>query len=82
MVGTAAFVSASASTAAVALRVVIIPGNGCESLVGANWYLWMAERLRSEGHFAEVVAQTMPDPHAARRKIWLPFLLGALAVVN
>jgi len=69
MVGTAA-----------SLRVVIIPGNGCDSLVGANWYLWMADRLRSEGRFSAVTASVMPDPHAARRKIWLPFMLGALAV--
>ena len=66
--------------AGAAPRVVIVPGNGCDDLVGANWYLWMAERLRAEGHFSEVVARTMPDSHAARRKFWLPFMLGALAV--
>lgn len=59
-------------------RVVILPGNGCDDLVGANWYLWMAERLRAEGRFSEVVARTMPDPHMAKRKVWLPFIVGAL----
>ena len=56
------------------VRVVIVPGNGCDDLIGANWYLWMAERLRCEGRFAEVVAEVMPDPHKARRKVrprWL-----------
>lgn len=60
-------------------RVVILPGNGCDDLVGANWYLWMAERLRAEGRVSEVVARTMPDPHMAKRKVWLPFIVGALA---
>lgn len=41
-------------------------------------YAWLEKRLRDSGRFSEVVCKTMPDPHRARRKIWLPFMLTTL----
>ena len=60
------------------MRAIILPGNGCDDILSANWYSWLQERLQSEGRFSEVVCKTMPDPHRARRKIWLPFILKTL----
>ena len=60
------------------MRVVILPGNGCDDVRNANWYGWMASRLEKEGKFSEVVLQDMPDPLRARRSIWLPFMLTTL----
>ena len=60
------------------MRVVILPGNGCDDVRNANWYGWMASRLEREGKFSEVVLRDMPDPLRARRSIWLPFMLTTL----
>ena len=60
------------------MRCVIVPGNGCDDVFQSNWYSWLESRLRREGRFTEVVLKQMPDPLAARRKIWLPFLLSTL----
>jgi len=60
------------------MRVAIVPGNGCDDINQANWYAWLDKRLRDSGRFADVQCQTMPDPHKARRHIWLPFMLSAL----
>lgn len=60
------------------VRAVIVPGNGCDDILHANWYAWLQRRLLADGRFSEVVCQTMPDPHRARRSIWLPFLLSTL----
>lgn len=62
------------------MRLVIVPGNGCDDIMSANWYGWMQQRMQREAKFDEVVAQTMPDPNLARRQIWLPFMLSTLAV--
>ena len=61
------------------VRAIILPGNGCDDIMRANWYGWLHGRLEEEGRFSEVVCCTMPDPHRARRKIWLPFILNTLA---
>ena len=60
------------------MRIAIVPGNGCDDINSGNWYAWLDKRLRDSKRFDEVACQTMPDPHAARRKIWLPFMLGTL----
>ena len=58
-------------------RVVIVPGNGCSGNVrDANWYGWLEDTLKAEGHFDEVVLRNMPDPVMARESKWLPFLRG------
>ena len=64
------------------LRVAIVPGNGCDNIANANWYSWLAERLRASNRFSEVACRTMPDPHAARRSIWLPFMLSTLGCAD
>eukprot|EP01063_Lacrimia_lanifica_P025100 TRINITY_DN3288_c1_g2_i1.p1 TRINITY_DN3288_c1_g2~~TRINITY_DN3288_c1_g2_i1.p1 ORF type:complete len:217 (+),score=69.29 TRINITY_DN3288_c1_g2_i1:63-653(+) len=56
-----------------ATRVVILPGNGCTDVREANWYGWLEERLASDGRLRPVLEE-MPDPHRARRRIWLPFI--------
>ena len=60
------------------MRIVIVPGNGCDNILDANWYAWLDKRLRDCGQFDEVVCETMPDPHKARRSVWLPFMLSTL----
>ena len=60
------------------MRIVIVPGNGCDDINDANWYAWLDKKLRDSGRFSEVLCKTMPDPHRARRKIWLPFMLSTL----
>ena len=64
------------------MRVAIVPGNGCDDINSANWYAWLDKRLRDSGKFEEVACQTMPDPHRARRSVWLPFMLSALGCSN
>ena len=59
------------------MRIAIVPGNGCENINDGNWYAWLDKRLRDSGRFSEVACKTMPDPHKARRSIWLPFMLSA-----
>ena len=61
------------------MRIVIVPGNGCDNILDANWYAWLDKRLRDSGRFSEVKCETMPDPYKARRSIWLPFMLSTLA---
>ena len=63
---------------AAAMRIAIVPGNGCDNILDANWYAWLDKRLRDCGRFDEVMCQTMPDPHKARRSVWLPFMLSTL----
>jgi len=60
------------------MRIAIVPGNGCDDILSANWYGWLDGRLRESGRFSEVLCETMPDPHRARRHIWLPFMLSTL----
>ena len=64
------------------MRIAIVPGNGCDDINSANWYAWLDKRLRDSGKFEEVACQTMPDPHRARRSVWLPFMLSALGCSN
>ena len=62
------------------VRAVIVPGCGCkrQSVRSSNWYGWLEKRLLEDGRFSEVVLKDMPDPLAARRRIWLPFMLADL----
>ena len=60
------------------VRAVIVPGNGCDSVRDANWYAWLESRLGEAKIFDEVSMADMPDPHRARRAIWLPFILSTL----
>ena len=54
-----------------------MPGNGCDDILEGNWYAWLDKRLRDSKRFSDVACKTMPDPHKARRSIWLPFMLSA-----
>ena len=63
-------------------KCIILPGNGCEegTVRDSNWYGWAEDTIRETGLFDEVILRDMPDPYAAREKIWLPFIreeLGA-----
>eukprot|EP00040_Diaphanoeca_grandis_P044740 m.13416 g.13416 ORF g.13416 m.13416 type:complete len:220 (+) comp9721_c0_seq1:132-791(+) len=66
------------------VKVVIVPGNGGGDVYDCNWY-GKAHEVLSE--FAaqqpapvKVVLKNMPDPHKAREKIWVPFMLNDLGV--
>merc|ERR1711862_95446 len=61
----------------VAVRVVILPGNGCVNIRQANWYGWLYDKLVD--HYKEVIdfsckCENMPDPFTAKESIWLPFI--------
>ena len=62
------------------VRAVIVPGCGCkrQSVRSSCWYGWLEKRLLKDGRFSEVVLKDMPDPLAAKRRIWLPFMLANL----
>lgn len=57
-------------------RIVIVPGMGCTPVRECNWYAWLQEKLQNDG-FA-VTLEDMPDPHAARESIWVPFIRDTL----
>jgi surfactin synthase thioesterase subunit len=62
------------------LRAVIVPGNGAGNVRMSNFYGWLADELSRDPTFDEVLLRDMPDPNAARRKIWVPFMLEELKV--
>ena len=51
------------------LRAVIVPGNGGGDTLNANFYGWLAKKLRQHPLFGEVELRDMPDPERARRQI-------------
>ena len=63
-----------------ALKVVIVPGNGCSSNIrGCNWYGWMQDRLSERPDlFSSVALTVMPDPFEAKQSIWVPYILNEL----
>lgn len=52
-----------------AMRVAIVPGNGCVHVRKSNWYGWLARELAAAG--VEVALVDMPDPHGASERLWL-----------
>ncbi|CAE7195590.1 Rbbp9 [Symbiodinium pilosum] len=67
-------------TASSLTRCVIAPGNGCTPIQESNWYAWLAENLRHQDLFQEVLLRDFPDPYEAKREVWLKFLKEDLAV--
>ena len=67
--------AAAAATMPTAVRAIIVPGNGCDNVRAANWYAWLEGKLNDLPEFDEVILRDMPDPIAARRYKWLPFLV-------
>jgi predicted alpha/beta hydrolase family esterase len=63
-----------------AVRVIILPGNGCTPVEDCNWYGWMQDTLQKSGVFSEVVLRDMPDPYEAKEEIWMPFIKDELKV--
>ncbi|CAD7953830.1 unnamed protein product [Amoebophrya sp. A120] len=60
---------------------MILPGNGCDedTLVGANWYLWLAQQLQTcVPNLSSVICKPMPDPDVARASVWIPFVVKSL----
>ena len=53
------------------MKVLIIPGNE-HTLITSNWYPYVKEELEKLN--VEVIAENMPDPKFARKKVWLPFI--------
>ncbi|CAG5132279.1 unnamed protein product [Candidula unifasciata] len=54
------------------LQIVIVPGNGAGEVTCANWYGWLARKLKDAGIRCQL--QNMPDPITAKESIWLPFM--------
>lgn len=54
------------------VQVVIVPGNGAGEVTCANWYGWLARKLKDAGIRCQL--QNMPDPVTAKESIWLPFM--------
>jgi predicted alpha/beta hydrolase family esterase len=52
--------------------VIICPGNGCTDIRNSNWYGDLFELLEGKG--ITCVCENFPDPHHARRDIWVPFM--------
>lgn len=74
----AALVAAASASVRAPLRAVIVPGNGDGNVRNSNWYAWLEEKLIEDPVFDEVVLRDMPDPVAARRSKWLPFMVDDL----
>ena len=54
------------------VKVIIIPGNGCQNIKTSNWYGHLHNQLTSSGITS--VCQNFPDPYEAKRSIWIPFI--------
>jgi predicted alpha/beta hydrolase family esterase len=59
-----------------AVRVAIVPGNGCIDVRRANWYGWLHQKLNKPPVICSL--EEMPDPYTARESIWLPFMRDKL----
>jgi len=55
-------------------RIVVIPGNGNQSINDGNWYRSVATSLQ-DARYRNVVCETFPDPFVASERIWLPFII-------
>lgn len=53
------------------MKAMIVPGND-NTLITSNWYQYVKDELQKLGF--EVIAEKMPDPILARKKIWIPFI--------
>jgi len=61
---------------------MILPGNGCEDILGSNWYADLKEKIEQlfknwEGGYIalnKVICLDMPDPYVARESVWIPFV--------
>ncbi|GKZ00608.1 putative hydrolase rbbp9 [Mayamaea pseudoterrestris] len=52
--------------------VLICPGNGCSNIRRSNWYGVLHDQLNQAG--IPSICEDFPDPHAARRSIWIPHM--------
>lgn len=52
--------------------VIICPGNGCSNIRRSNWYGSFHDQLISNN--IPSICENFPDPYAARRNIWIPFM--------
>jgi len=59
------------------LKVIIVPGNGCNNVRASNWYGTMECTLQAKK--IGVAMQNMPDPLYARENRWIPFIVNKLA---
>lgn len=60
------------------LKVIIVPGNGCDLNVrSSNWYGELEKILKARK--IDVALENMPDPMYAREKKWIPFIVNNLA---
>jgi len=59
--------------------VIVCPGNGCTNIRTSNWYGWLHDELAAtdsgrRGRRIPCVCENFPDPHRARRDIWVPHI--------
>lgn len=53
-------------------KIIILPGNGGGEIKEHHWYKWINDELEKEGF--EVIAENMPSPELAERKVWIPHI--------
>lgn len=52
--------------------VIICPGNGCSNIRRSNWYGYLHDQLIERN--IPCICENFPDPHKARREIWIPHM--------
>jgi len=61
----------SSNNHSTAIKIIILPGNGCVPIRKCNWYQSVHDSLVKMG--VRVMMKDMPDPVLARENIWIPF---------
>jgi predicted alpha/beta hydrolase family esterase len=59
-------------------KIVIVPGNHVADVKKSIWYYWCQQHLLKGLNVRRlgipVILEDMPDPDAAHRDVWLPFI--------
>ena len=57
-------------------KVILIPGNGCDSLDDCMWYPWLRDILVAHG--VKMDLRAFPDPLYAHEEVWKEFAVNTL----
>lgn len=53
------------------MKVILIPGMGCNPVARSNWYSWFAKEINKRPNWSCDLGN-FPDPYQCRESIWLP----------